>query len=61
MRVRRQKCPWALTFLHKLATALGSWADSWRKSILEFLVHDLGKTRDKDGAVPFAPIRQKFT
>lgn len=43
----------SLAFLHKLGYTLASWANSWRMSLLESLVHGLETTDDDDGgAVP---------
>lgn len=58
------RCPQARTFFPSRLLPWGPGhhpVDSWRKSLLESLVHDLGKTSGNNGVVPCGTYKAKLT
>lgn len=59
-----QRCPEARAFFRSRLLPWGPGyqrADSWRRSLLESLVHDSGKTSGDRGAVPCGTYKAKLT
>lgn len=61
---QRQRCPQVWTFFRSRLLPWGPGyhlADSWRKSLLESLVYDSGKTSGNNESVPCGTYKAKLT